>query len=324
MEYHIVLSAIEESRRCQLDQIEQLLSEMTNNDYEDKQEKNKILLLLADALLQCDNCIGTADSYHNVAVAYAREDAEDIACKILEKGLKQFPHSVDLLADYIKYIISCTDFNNALPKYDKLATIPKNRWNWRAFTFSIDYLFARVEREELDEEAIESIIETICKLVEEYKKYLPYDEKAFLAEAEMQRQFNEHDKERATLKSAIEQLKAAPKCLIRLADIQYERGDYAAALKLIDRCKRDAIEPQLGVNYGYTFYLSALCKIATLFECINELGGGATDAMKAQIEDIFEDCRVALRILKIIRYKKNITMLTKVIEVKSGVDFIDE
>ena len=324
MDYQALLSTIQESHRCQLDQIEQVLTDLVNDDNEDSIEKSSALHAISNAIMSCDNCIGTADSYHNVAVAYAREDAEDIACRILEKGLESFPQSVDLLADYIKYMISCSDFSKALTRYEKLISIPKSRWNWRAFTFSIDFLFARLERENTSKECSETIISAIGELVKEYQNNRPFDEQSFLAEADMQRYFNEREKEIETLEKAISKLKAAPKCLMRYADIQYEKGEYEKALQAINRCKRDAVEPQLGVNYGYTFYLSALCKIAILFDEIRGLEEGVSNVQKEQVEGIYEDCKVASQILKSITYKKNIAMLVKVLEIKTKIDYLDD
>lgn len=107
-----------------------------------------------------------SDDYHNKAVDRARRGRNREATEICMEGLKKFPLNVDLLADTIKYSSEAGDMQAAANYYSILkANVPFQRWNWRAFTFSFDYL--------LKEDPIAN--EKECRsIVEYYKKYLPY------------------------------------------------------------------------------------------------------------------------------------------------------
>ena len=108
-----------------------------------------------------------ADDYHNRAVGYAREHRFAKAVQICEEGLFTYPDNVDLLADAVKYCAENGDKPRAQKHYEKLcAVIPRSRFNWRAFTFSLDYLMLDAEENESE-----------CRsLLEDYAKALPFEE----------------------------------------------------------------------------------------------------------------------------------------------------
>lgn len=64
------------------------------------------------------------------------------------------------------------------------------------------------------------------------------------------------------LKSALDNLKVAPKCALRYADILFERGQYEEATIAIKRCIGDSTGKQSSVNEGYMYYLYALSILA--------------------------------------------------------------
>lgn len=85
-----------------------------------------------------------SDDYHNKAVDRARRGKKREAAGICMEGLKKFPRNVDLLADTIKYSSEAGDMRTAAAHYSILKeSVPFQRWNWRAFTFSFDYLLKK-------------------------------------------------------------------------------------------------------------------------------------------------------------------------------------
>lgn len=85
-----------------------------------------------------------SDDYHNKAVDRARRGKNREAAGICMEGLKKFPLNVDLLADTIKYSSEAGDMRTAAAHYSILKeNVPFQRWNWRAFTFSFDYLLKK-------------------------------------------------------------------------------------------------------------------------------------------------------------------------------------
>ena len=60
-------------------------------------------------------------------------------------------------------------------------------------------------------------------------------------------------------------LKVCPKCALLMYDKFFKRGEYKEAAQLLRKCCIDAFVPQSSINSGYSFLLSALSKISSLF-----------------------------------------------------------
>lgn len=192
-----------------------------------------------------------ANDFHNKACDLARHDKNRSAANICIEGLKLYPANVDLLADTIKYSSNCGDFKTAETHYCLLRRIPFSRWNWRAFTFSCDYLRDRNPVENEKEYRL---------LVAQYKQVLPYEEKASVAESELETALGNHDQAVKVLANAIQHYSNASQCALRLADMQIERGMYA---DVVDTCSYGiaaSAEPQPSINIPYLLFLRAIAK----------------------------------------------------------------
>lgn len=193
-----------------------------------------------------------SDDYHNKAVDRARRGRNHEALEICMEGLKKFPLNVDLLADIIKYSSDAGNMRIAAEHYTILKEkVPFRRWNWRAFTFSFDYL--------LKEDPIAN--EDECRvIVEHYKKYLPYEEKASMAESELELALGNAEGSMSVLKEAICTLANASQCALRLADMQMDRGLFSDALVTANYGIAASAEPQPSINIPYLCYIRVLAK----------------------------------------------------------------
>lgn len=193
-----------------------------------------------------------SDDYHNKAVDRARRGRNREATDICMEGLKKFPLNVDLLADTIKYSSEAGDMQTAADHYSILkANVPFQRWNWRAFTFSFDYL--------LKEDPIAN--EDECRsIVEHYKKYLPYEEKASMAESELEAALGNAAGSMSVLKEAISTHANASQCALRLADMQMNRGLFVDVLETTNYGIAASAEAQPSINIPYLYYIRALAK----------------------------------------------------------------
>ena len=193
-----------------------------------------------------------SDDYHNKAVDRARRGRNREATEICMEGLKKFPLHVDLLADTIKYSSEAGGMQTAANHYSILkANVPFQRWNWRAFTFSFDYL--------LKEDPIAN--EEECRrIVEYYKKHLPYEEKASMAESELEAALGNAEGSMSVLKEAISTHANASQCALRLADMQMDRGLYADVLETTNYGIAASAEAQPSINIPYLYYIRALAK----------------------------------------------------------------
>lgn len=250
-----------------------------------------------------------ADDWHNFAVEVARSDLYDLSCDILECGLKH-SKNIDLLADFLQYGMSCGRFDRCKEIYKTLQKIPKIRWNWRAYSFSINYLLFLWDSCETEKE-INRISSDMLSLTEDFHKYLPNEEEAYKCEAEVKRTLLRFEEEEAALRNGIETITVSPKCCLRLATLLINRGDFEEALALIQRCK-DTLQTQSSINEGYLFYLSGLCKIA--------IRKKASDGYSEKdIMDIYKDFNISLKQNYRADYRKNIRAKAIVLEEESKV-----
>lgn len=264
-------------------------------------------------------CYGTPDEYHNLSVAYARANLFDSACKILKSGLNEVEFSIDLLADFIKYGLSCGEYQQCEEYYLKLKKRPIDLWNWRAFSFSIDYLLNKINRVENESEIAEiksEALELSDTFTEKFNNDQSYYDKSTIYKA-----FNDSKNETDVLIKVVESEKPTPKCAMRLADIKTDEGDYHKAIHFIKICCT-AFETQPGVNRGYAYLLMALGKTSTLFKCLyNEEN---TQVDNKIVEEIYRDFYTALECDLDGVYKKTAKNITKVIKAQTGVSFPEE
>ena len=208
---------------------------------------------------------GTPDEFHNFTTELARSGYYGRACSVLEKGIAQYGMNTALLADFLNYGIKCGKIDECEIFYQQLDQINDKKKTWRAFDFSIDYLLFKMS-EENDDDTIAQIKEKALNLVERFKKALPAEELAFLAEY----QVYETSFDKATGLQKLAQFlndtnrtaKVAPKCHLRYIEEMLEIGEYEEVISYANDGAAEAAQEQEGVDTGYFFYALALAKDA--------------------------------------------------------------
>ena len=142
--------------------------------------------------------------------------------------------------------------DTASEHYEELKkSVPVQRWNWRAFTFAFDYLL------EVDPISNE---EECRRIVENYKKYIPYEEKAYMAESELEMALGNSERSMSVLEAAIAARENASQCALRLADMQLDRGLYENVIATTNYGIAASAETQPSINVPYLYYIRALAK----------------------------------------------------------------
>lgn len=208
---------------------------------------------------------GTPDEFHNFTTELARAGYYGRACSVLEKGIMQYGMNTDLLADFLNYGIKCGKIDKCEEFYQQLDQINDRKKTWRAFDFSIDYLLFKIG-EENDDDIIIQLKEKALSLVERFKKTLPTEELAYLAEYQIYE--SSFDKATGLQKLALflndnnRTAKVAPKCHLRYIDEMLEIGEYEEVISYANDGAAEAAQEQEGVDTGYFFYALALAKDA--------------------------------------------------------------
>lgn len=241
--------------------IQEVIDELRN--YDDTSEYRSFIV----EILGTRTLTGSASDYHNLTVSLTKKDLYDVACNVLEIGLSNpgYSKDVDLLADYLIYGIKCGREESCERYYQTLLRIPKCRWKWRAFNFSIDYLLHKAEALESEKELIIARKEML-QLINAYKKYFPSSEDCYVSESEIYSFMNQRTKEKDCLLLAYNKISRAPQASLHLADIAFEEGNYKEARDYLSKAKITGIGKNSRINLKYVYYLDMMCLISILHE----------------------------------------------------------
>ncbi|WP_325198943.1 hypothetical protein [Oscillibacter sp.] len=326
MTYELLMRIAEKENRLNLEIVEIIIDQLlhTKNDddfsldeYEDSNyyKLGQLAKLIGDKNIFIES--GKADNFHNVAVAYAKSHYFDWACTILQRGLeeKSTAGAVDLLADYLAYGISCGQQDRCSKYYQRLCKNPREKWNWRAYSFSIDYLLDQ-HNEDMEEVRYSKIREEALRIANEAIERRG-DDQAYLDKAEIYKD-GLPEEERRILEDAVQKLGyAAPKCALRLADIMFEAAEYEeASEKLLICC--NAYQMQRTINKEYVRLLLALCKTSILFK---KHPDGDYAPYADDIHSIYRDINTALKEDNHRRFNETAKLLSKVVEAMTGIKY---
>ena len=147
---------------------------------------NNALMEIKDCVLTQDDIRGDAEDFHNLAVVYTRDYDDYVSgFAIVEKGLRQYPNNIDLLADAIFYGSSAGEYDKCEEHAKKLESRPIALWNWRAFTFLVDYYLQKPDWEDLDQDKILDLLDDAVSYSEMAQAVLEGDaevERGYLSE----------------------------------------------------------------------------------------------------------------------------------------------
>lgn len=194
---------------------------------------------------------GDEEDYHNLSAECARHSLFGLSCEVCEAGLSYFPNNIDLLSDWINYgtKIGSIDVVADGPLVN-LLRIDKNLWNWRAFSFTVNYYIAAGKLEEAE------------VLADEFVRYYPFEERAYYCKSDVYlcRYAKEEGLNKAIdiLQTAVNQGINCPMCASRLAEIFSDCGRLDEALEAANRAIQELSQEQPSVNYGYVIYRRAL------------------------------------------------------------------
>ena len=253
----------------------------------------------------------SADEYHNKAVGHARLGHMKQAVNVCLTGLELYPKDVDLMADTIKYSSEQGDFETANHWFEQLSErVSRRFWNWRAYTFCFDYLLMDAENNE-----------EVCRgLVQDYCKYLPFEEKSRMAESELEAALGNHERSLNVLKEAISVLPNAPQCSLRLADMQLERGMYEDVVHTARYGLSASAETQPSINIPYMYYVMALAEDALLHRKYAE----SNEVPQAEVTRIRNSyAKMLNKFPELRRHKDNIVMRIKMLDMLKPDDSTD-
>lgn len=307
----------------------------------ERSEDIDTLLSVVEQVTKDDRIRGEAIDYHNLAVVFTRNFDDYVSgFDIVKRGLVYYPNNVDLLANAIYYGSNAGKFLECEEYLKDLEKLPLAMWNWRAYSFSIDYFLQKTDWEkgltdkemlELTDKALEyarreqialsgdSEVERgylaehkIRAVRERYYRLLSMggskDSETWKKKAEEERKKAEDVLEAAIFKGQF----AATACCLKLADTLFDRKDYERTIEI---CNKALSSPQSqpSASIGYFMYLIAMSEDAQLYK--KKLFGD-----EVSVQNCYRDYVGAFRCNQGRgTYQKNILNRLAVLEAKSGI-----
>lgn len=207
--------------------------------------------------ISTDRIQGSEIDYHNLTVEFSRQNCEPFAAAVATIGVEVYPMSTELLADVIKYSQEIGDSKSCQIGIDNLTKIDRKYWKWRTFVFVIDFLKDSLSSSASIEE-FEGNLNKAEVLIEDFKKYIPHDERAYVAEAELYQNQSDYQRAITSLKEGVEKVAVAPQCCMKLADMYLELGEYDNVEEYARKGILAVTQDQPTVSVGYLYYLLAL------------------------------------------------------------------
>lgn len=273
----------------------------------------KLANYFADSSYECE---GLSDHFHNLAVAYAKQDMFTEACQIVERGIEMRETSIDLLADYIMYGRNIPGKRKQRQKYfEALWTLPRCKWNWRAYSFSVDHLLEECNYAlSLDQEndIKEKAIIIAKEFVNRYnRKNIDREhlDRAFADLAGVYRVFGDSENEYRTLKHCVEKYKRVPLSSIRLAEIEFNSGNYEKVTQYLANCE-EALEIQPSFSQGYIYLLLAYSNASLLFRANDPMTSEERDNL---IKKIDLDLGTAEKLIESQTFHRSIRILRTIV-----------
>ena len=266
-----------------------------------------------------DRIQGSETDYHNLSVEFSRQNCAPFAAAIATIGVGVYPMSTDLLADVIKYSQEIGDSESCKAGIKQLKDIDRKYWKWRTFVFVIDF-FKDSLSSSANIQEYESNLKEAEHFIAEFKKYIPHEERAYFAEAELHLNQNDYDSAITVLNTAINNIAVAPQCCLRLADIYLQLGQYDQVEKIAKKGLLASIQEQPSASVGYVYYLLAMAMDAK--RIIKKQTGMSIE--KSEIKAILTAYQTADRLFvnegrSSVAYRNTIKSKCIIIEMEEGI-----
>lgn len=251
----------------------------------DKAQRIRILSALVERVKHGD-IKGGSNDYHNLGSELAKQNYFEFASDVTKKGLELFDDNIDLLSDSIYHAHKAGRVDDVKNGIDRLEKIERNIWNWRAFTFYIDVLN--------DGEASEKNKNKALQCVEDYKRVLPDEERAYMAEYETFKKYGELRLAENALVFAEGNLAMTAQCSLVLAEIYHKRGEYDKSIESATRAIVSQSEGQPTSDTAAAFAYRGFARDAKIHKAL--LTGESIDTQYAAIQSAIDDYTMALKL----------------------------
>lgn len=204
------------------------------------------------------------DVYHNFVMDLFRVGDYDLALQVCDFALMKAPYNRDILGDAIKACGDSSQFEKGDEYLNRAMQIPRERWNFRLFFYSVDFLKTKLSAYPMDDD----LYQRALSLADDYIRYLPFDEHGYNQKAELLILMNQREQAISELKQYIFEVQPDEKdseselitaqCCVTLLNVLDDSNNYDFIMQICERGLRNTTQEQPSAAIGYFMYRKAL------------------------------------------------------------------
>ena len=209
------------------------------------------------------------DVYHNLIMDLFRCGDYYAATDVCKFVLSYAPMNMDILADMMKACGDSCQFELGEEYLKKANKIPKNKWSWRLYLYSVDFLKTKLQAYPTNQ----AIFDRAEALAKQYMQYFKLDEHGYNQLAEIYVCANMRGKAIETLydfilEDNLEERNGSrlicAQCCVTLLNLLDDSNDYARIIEICNRGLDCTTQEQPSASIGFFIYRKALAMDAML------------------------------------------------------------
>ena len=226
------------------------------------------------------------DVYHNFVMDLFRTGDYDLALQVCDYALEQAPCNRDILGDAIKACGDSSQFSKGDAYLERAMQIPREKWSFRLFLYSVDFLKTKLSANPMDE----TLYQSALSLADEYIRFLPFDEHGYNQKAELLILMNQREQAISELKRSIFDVQPDEKnsrselitaqCCVTLLNLLDDSNDYDLIIQISEKGLRNTTQEQPSAVIGFFMYRKALALDAKAHSEDFRVPKKVTDALK--------------------------------------------
>lgn len=208
--------------------------------------------------------LSECDVYHNFIMDLFRVGDYDSAIDVCDYALEKAPYNRDILGDAIKACGDSSQFDEGEVYLERAMQIPRRRWSFRLFLYSVDFLKTKLSAYPMDE----NLYQRALDLVEEYIENYPFDEHGYNQKAELLIMMNNREEAIKELNKYIFQVQPDNKdsaselitaqCCVTLLNLLDDSNNYKLIIQICEKGLRNTTQEQPSAAIGFFMYRKAL------------------------------------------------------------------
>lgn len=220
---------------------------------------------LVDYITEPSNkVLSECDVYHNFIMDLFRVGDSNLSLSVCDYALDKAPYNRDMLADAIKACGDSSQFERGEDYLARAMKIPRSKWNFRLFLYSVDFLKTKLDAFPMDTD----LYQRALALASEYIQNVPFDEHGYNQKAELLVMMNQRAQAISELKRYIFDIQPDDKdskselitaqCCVTLLNILDDSNNYDFIIQICEKGLRNTTQEQPSASMGFFVYRKAL------------------------------------------------------------------